>query len=94
MKHTATDFLLVSECVDRLVQGMWGSLPRPQPVTDAKRGDRHLSVGFGPRREESKALLRSAALEGTLRIYVQQRHTGRRGGPKDVFRLFRRISWR
>jgi hypothetical protein len=55
---------------------MWGNAPRPVPVIEAKKNKalgRNLSVGFGPQREQSAALLRAAALSGKLPVYVRPR---------------------
>jgi hypothetical protein len=69
----STEFLPLSECVHRLVQGMWGNVRRPQPIHKIKEHERDLSVGFVPRKEFSAALVRAAALAGKLRIYVRPR---------------------
>lgn len=69
----STEFLPLSECVHRLVQGMWGNVRRPQPIHKIKEHERDLSVGFGPQKEYSAALLRAAALAGKLRVYVRPR---------------------
>jgi hypothetical protein len=70
-----TEFLPISECVNRLVQGMWGNAPRAEPLREIKQVERDLSVGFGPRREDAATLLRAAALQGTLPTYVRPRST-------------------
>jgi hypothetical protein len=74
-KCPSAEFLIVSECVHQIAQGMWGNAPRPEPVREIKRVDRDLSVGFGPRREYAAKLLRSAALQGALPVYVRSRPT-------------------
>jgi hypothetical protein len=81
-KSSSTDFLLISECVNQTVQGMWGNAPRPEPVREIKRIERDLSVGFGPWKEDAAALLRADALRGELPIYVRPRPTlGTQGRP-------------
>jgi hypothetical protein len=74
-RSSSTEFLLVSECVNQVVQGMWGNAPRPEPVRAIKRIERDRSVGFGPRKEYAAALLRADALQGALPIYVCPRPT-------------------
>jgi len=73
MRKRPTEFLLISECVSQLVQGMWGNAPRAEPVRQIKKVERDLSVGFGPRKEHAAALLRSDALQGRLPVYVRPR---------------------
>ena len=43
-----SDFLPLSEAVNRLTDGIWGGLPRPEPVVVIKQSYKKLSVGFGP----------------------------------------------
>ena len=74
-KISSAEFMLVSECVNQTVQGMWGNAPRPEPVREIKQIERDLSVGFGPRKEYAAALLRADALQGALPIYVRARPT-------------------
>jgi len=72
--HTVTevsaDFLPWSEAVNRLADGMWGGLQRPEPVVVIKQSYKKLSVGFGPWREKAGRLLRVAAVKGKLAIYI------------------------
>jgi hypothetical protein len=74
-KISSTDFLLISECVNQTVQGMWGNAARPEPVREIKQIDGGLSVGFGPRKETAAAVLRADALQGTLPVFVRARPT-------------------
>jgi hypothetical protein len=80
-KSTSTEFLLISESVNRLVQGIWGNAPRAEPVREIKRCDRALSVDFGPRREKAAALLRTAGLRGELSIHVRSRSNTQERNP-------------
>lgn len=64
------DFLPLSEAVNRLTDGIWGGLPRPEPVVVIKQSYKKLSVGFGPWRETAGRLLRVAAVKGKLAIYI------------------------
>jgi len=66
-------FLLISDAVHRLANGMWGGLPRPAPVQQIKRKYNRASVGFGPWREFAAECFRAAALKGDLVIYVTPR---------------------
>jgi hypothetical protein len=72
-KSSAPEFLLISECVNQLVQGMWGSAPRAEPVRAIRQIEPELSVGFGPRKEYAAALLRADALQGKVPVYVRAR---------------------
>jgi hypothetical protein len=83
-RSSSTEFLLISECVNRIVQGMWGNTPRPEPVREIKRFERDLSVGFGPRKERAAALLRTDALRAALPIYVRQRSTAATQGRSAI----------
>jgi hypothetical protein len=64
-------FLRLSDAVNRLAQGIWGGMPRPAPLRaikpEHKRGG---SLGFGPWKEEAGKLLRTAATEGKLPVYI------------------------
>lgn len=66
----SADFLPLSEAVNRLGAGLWGGLPRPEPVAAIKQDYENLSVGFGPWREKAGRLLRAAAVQGKLAIYI------------------------
>ena len=70
MNDVPADFLPLSHAVDRLADGMWGGLQRPEPVAAIKQDQKKLSLGFGPWREEAGQRLRAAAVEGELVIYV------------------------
>ena len=63
-------FLLFSDAISRLAQGMWGGLRQPLPVQKIKQAYKKELVGFANWRERSGELLRKAALEGELTIYV------------------------
>jgi hypothetical protein len=64
------DYLPLSHATNRLADGMWGGLPRPEPVVALKQGQQKLSVGFGPWREQAAECLRTAAIKGELVVYV------------------------
>jgi hypothetical protein len=65
-------FLLISDAVDILAQGMWGGYRRPHPVVAHKqdRARRDDSVTFGPRREKAAKRLRASAIAGKLRVHA------------------------
>jgi hypothetical protein len=70
MNDVPADFLPLSRAIDRLADGMWGGLQRPEPVAVIKQDQKKLSLGFGPWREEAAQRLRAAAIEGELVIYL------------------------
>ena len=70
MNDVPADFLPLSHAIDRLADGMWGGLQRPEPVAVIKQDQKKLSLGFGPWREEAAQRLRAAAIEGELVIYL------------------------
>jgi hypothetical protein len=48
MNDVPADFLPLSHAVNRLADGMWGGLQRPEPVVAIKRVHKKLSLGSGP----------------------------------------------
>jgi hypothetical protein len=70
MNDVPADFLPLSHAVNRLADGMWGGLPRPEPIAAIKRVHKKLSLGYGPWREKAGRRLRAAAMRGKLAIYV------------------------
>jgi hypothetical protein len=70
MNDVPADFLPLSRAVNRLADGMWGGLLRPEPVVAIKRVHKKLSLGYGPWREKAGRRLRAAAMRGKLVIYV------------------------
>ena len=70
MNDPPKDFLRISCAVNRLSDGMWGGLPRPDPVAAIKQDQKKLSLGFGPWGEMAGRRLRAAAVKGKLAIYV------------------------
>jgi hypothetical protein len=70
MTDVPLDFLRISCAVNRLADGMFGGLRRPDPVTAIKQDQKKLSVGFGPWREKAARYFRTAAEKGKLTIYV------------------------
>jgi hypothetical protein len=70
MNDLPNDFLRISCAVNRLSDGMWGGLRRPDPVAAIKQDQKKLSLGFGPWGEKAGRRLRAAAVKGKLAIYV------------------------
>jgi len=70
MNDVPADFLPLSRAIDRLANGIWGGLQRPEPVASIKQEQKKLSLGFGPWREKAGRRLRAAAEKGKLVIYV------------------------
>jgi hypothetical protein len=70
MNDPPEDFLRISCAVNRLSDGMWGGLRRPDPVAAIKQDQKKLSLGFGPWGEKAGRRLRAAAVRGKLTIYV------------------------
>jgi hypothetical protein len=64
------EFLLFSDALNRLSDGMWGGLQRPLPVEKIKRAYKRESVGFANWRERSGEQLTKSALNGAPTIYV------------------------
>jgi hypothetical protein len=59
-----------SDAVAVLSNGMWGGLPRPDPVVTAKKICKKARIGFGPWRELAGQRLTAAALNGELTVYT------------------------
>jgi hypothetical protein len=70
MNFALQGHLRISCATNRLAEGMWGGLPRPEPVVMLKQSQQKLSVGFGPWREKAAECLTAAAIKGELAIYV------------------------
>jgi hypothetical protein len=70
MNDPPKEFLRISCAVNRLSDGMWGGLQRPNPVAAIKHEQKKLSVGFGPWREKAGRRLRAAAVKRKFAIYV------------------------
>ena len=70
MDQPPEDFLRISCAANRLADGMWGGLRRPDPVAAIKQDQKKLSLGFGPWGEKAGRRLRAAAVRGKLTIYV------------------------
>src|SRR5260370_19291809 len=70
MECLPNGFLRISYAVNRVADGMWGGLQRPDPVAAIKQDQKKLSLGFGPWREKAGRRLRAAAVRGKLAIYV------------------------
>jgi hypothetical protein len=77
MNLTPKGHLPLSSATNRLADGMWGGLPRPEPVVAFKQGQQKLPVGFGPWREKAASRLRAAAVGGELEVYVVAKPQGR-----------------
>ena len=76
----SADYLPLSEAVKRLTEGMWGGVPRPEPVVLIKQSYKDVSVGFGRWGEKAGRLLRVAAVKGKLAIYVLAKNQIRSDG--------------
>jgi hypothetical protein len=63
-------YLPLSHATNRLADGMWGGLPRPEPVVAIKEIEKKLRVGFGPWRERAGQCVTAAAIKGELAVYV------------------------
>jgi hypothetical protein len=70
MNDPPKEFLRISCAVNRLSDGMWGGLQRPDPVAAIKQDQKKLSLGFGPWGEKAGRRLKAAAVRGKLAIYV------------------------
>ena len=70
MSEVLKGFLRLSDATNRLADGMWGGLRRPEPVKESKDIENKLSVGFGPWREEAGWHIRAAAVKAELVVYV------------------------
>jgi hypothetical protein len=70
MNFMPEDYLRMSHATNRLEDGMWGGLPRPEPVVAFKQGQQKLSVGFGPWREKAAERLTAAVIKGELTVYA------------------------
>jgi hypothetical protein len=77
MNLTPKGHLRLSCATNRLADGMWGGLPRPEPIVALKQGQQKLSVGFGPWRAKAAERLRAAAVRGELAVYVVAKPQGR-----------------
>jgi hypothetical protein len=64
------EFLLFSDAINRLAEGIWGGLPSPLPVARIKRAHKKESVGFANWRERAGQQLTESALTGAPTIYV------------------------
>jgi hypothetical protein len=77
-----TGFLLFSEAVALLAQGIWGGLTRPTPVLEVKQYEGQVSVTFGPWKEKAGQCLTLAAVREQIPVYVigrSQAEAGRVG---------------
>jgi hypothetical protein len=64
-------YLLLSEAVARLAQGMWGGLRAPAPLRAIKpKYKRTVSLGFGPWTQEAAKRLRAAAADGKINVFT------------------------
>jgi hypothetical protein len=64
-------YLRLSDAVERLARGFWGGLQRPKPLqTMDPKYRRMVSLGFGPWKTEAESILKTAATEGKLPVYV------------------------
>jgi hypothetical protein len=63
-------FLPLSEALNRLTNSMWGGVPDPLPVRNAKKDYPSAPIRFEPWRNRAAKRLRNAATTGRLKIYV------------------------
>jgi hypothetical protein len=63
-------YVSFSAAVTRLAEGMWGGLPRAEPVQTIKMVAKKASIGFGPWREQVGRRLTDAVRQGGLAVYV------------------------
>ena len=77
MNDVPAGFLPLSNAINRLADGMWGGLPRPDPVAAIKLHQKKWSVGFGHWGELAGQRLRAAAMKGKLAIYILAKPQGR-----------------
>jgi hypothetical protein len=63
-------FILFSDAISRLANGMWGGLQRPVPVQVIKRTFPRERIGFSRWREQAGQCLGQAAAEGNLAVYL------------------------
>ena len=63
-------YILLSDAVTRLAEGIWGGLPRAEPLRAIKTVAKKASIGFGPWREFAGRHLTAAVRRGELAVYV------------------------
>jgi len=63
-------FILFSDAVNRLANGMWGGLRRPIPVQTIRSTVKKGSIGFGRWREKAGQCLTEAAIQGKPVVYL------------------------
>jgi hypothetical protein len=85
------EFLLFSEAVHLLAQGIWGGLRRPVPVRKIKRQFKKVSLGFGPWRECAAQRLTTAAINGKMAVYIFGSPQAKVGGPASEITLVPKI---
>src|SRR4051812_24344864 len=56
-RSSSTEYLLISECVQHTVQGMWGNVPRAEPVRAIKQIERDLPLASGRKRNARQTTL-------------------------------------
>ena len=73
---TLSTYLPVSECVEKLMNGMFGKLRRSAPLMGVKeREGERLRLRYGPWREKAAQRIREATLDGELKVYLIPRPT-------------------
>jgi hypothetical protein len=77
MTDTPPGFVLISNAVKRLENGMFGGLGRPDMVDRIKKACPRLSIGSGPQREKAAEAICQAVLSGKLQVYVERRGQAR-----------------
>jgi hypothetical protein len=65
------DFLRVRDAVATLARGMYATFQQPKPLHKIKLEHQKASVVFGPWKEHAAQLIRTAACDGGLPLYVR-----------------------
>ncbi len=72
MSDLESEFLLISEAVARLGDGMFGGrLKRPEPVNISKKCYPRASIGWELHKQEAAALVDAAIMSGDLSVHVR-----------------------
>lgn len=76
MSGVEAEFLLISEAVAHLEEGMFGgAIKRPEPVEAVKKICPQLSVGWGLHKEKAALAIHAAIMKGRLGVHVIARPT-------------------
>lgn len=69
-KGPDSEFILISEAVERLRRGMYGNFNRSEAVKEAKKHYPTASIGFGPQKEDAAKRIDNAIQKGELPVLV------------------------